>query len=238
MTMPGIASKPVTRSREATVRPVTMARAAPVARTSRSSWPAPSSGLASPGRGDIAARVPSKSRATSPDGRAARSASTSTSTSTSPLAHGEQDFHVTARRGQLERLGDLGEGPGGGDEVRGPDGSPAEQAGRFLVVLREIRGAALNADLVVLHDRQRDGDLSGRDADDYDRPALVGHGDRLVYRGLDGDAVEHDVGAPAERLPHLTGNVRCSRVDGGMGAEGRGPLALGGIGVGADHFSG
>jgi hypothetical protein len=76
---------------------------------------------------------------------------------------------VLAGRGQLERLGDPVERPRGGDEVRRPDGAPAEQVSRLLVVLGEIGGAALNPDLVVLHDRQRDGDLPGRDADHDDR---------------------------------------------------------------------
>jgi len=86
----------------------------------------------------------------------------------------------------LEGLGVLSERSCGGDEVRGPDGAPAEQAGRFGVVLGQVGGTALDADLVVLHDGQRDGDLPGRDADHHDRSALVGDGYRLVDGGLDG----------------------------------------------------
>ena len=145
---------------------------------------------------------------------------------------------MLSRRGQLEGLGDLRERSRGGDEVRGPDGAPAEQAGRFSVVLRQVGGAALDADLVVLHDGQRNGDLPGRDADHHDRAALVGDGDRLVDGRLDGHAVEDDVGAAAQRLPHLPGDVGRARVDRHVGAEGLGPLALGQVRIGADYLSG
>ena len=87
---------------------------------------------------------------------------------------------------------------------------------------------------MVLHDRQRDGDLPGRDAHHHDRPALVGDGDRLIQRRLDGHAVEDDVGAPAQRLPYLPGDVGRARVDGRVGAEGGGPLALGQVRIRTD----
>src|SRR4029077_3738313 len=95
------------------------------------------------------------------------------------------------------------------------------------VIRGKVGGTALDADLVVLHDRQRDGDLAGRDAHHHDRAALVGDGDRLVQRRLDGHAVEDDVGAPAQRLPHLPGDVGRARVGGGGGAGGGGPRGLG-----------
>src|SRR5580692_3990482 len=192
MTMPGTTSRPLTRSSEATLRPLTMATAAPVARTARSTWWTPATGRASSGCGDIGARVPSKSSATSADGSAARSADRSVSTRYprrlvpvrpwSSFVRDEKDFHVIPGRGEFEGLGDLSERPGGGHEVRGPHGSPAEQVDRLPVVLGEIGGAALNADLVILHDRQRDSDFAGRDANHNDRAAFVGDSDRLVHR--------------------------------------------------------
>src|ERR1022692_4806867 len=154
MTMPGTVSKPLTRSSEATLRPVTTARAAPVARTSRRTWWTPATGRASSGCGEIGASVPSKSSATSADGSAARRECGSVSTrcrrrlvpagTWSSLAGGDEDLHVISGRGKLEGLGDLRERPRGGHEVRGPDISPAEQVDRFPVVLGEVGGTALN----------------------------------------------------------------------------------------------
>jgi ABC-2 type transport system permease protein len=49
---------------------------------------------------------------------------------------GDEDLHVVAGRGELERLGDLVERPGGGDEVGRPDRSRAQQLGRVPEVFR------------------------------------------------------------------------------------------------------
>src|ERR1700748_505798 len=86
------------------------------------------------------------------------SAAVSTTGPPSPFADSDEDLHVLSRRRQLEGLGDLSERSGGGDEVRGPDATLREQAGRFGVVLGQVGGTALDADLVVLHNRQRDAD--------------------------------------------------------------------------------
>src|ERR1700733_13792168 len=111
MMMPGTPPKPLTRSNEATLRPLAMASVAPVARTSRRTCSAPGSGRASSGCGEIGASVPSKSSAT----RAVRRVGKRL-----PLADGDEDLHVLAGGGELEGLGDLIERPGDGDEVLFP----------------------------------------------------------------------------------------------------------------------